>query len=316
MKVLTLGLGAFGFAINMVLGKNHPGEIFYAYEKNTEVTQTLLQSRQHPFFFAGYTLPENIEVLEEYTSNISDVDVLILAIPAQFISQALAHIKDALKPWVIILNLAKGIDLDTNTPMSAVVASQLQGKIYHYSVLSGGMIAEEVVQRKKVWADIGIEDWETWKLLQQLFQNDVFDISIRHDVVNIELYGSLKNIMAILVGYYEGKGYEKSTIGFHLVKFYDEMRKIVEVYGGSKNIDFWYYSLWGDMIATCFWNSRNRYFGHLLWEGKSGEEARTQLQKENKHAEGYETLKAVYNKVGEMKWFENIKFLYNVLGVK
>jgi hypothetical protein len=37
------------------------------------------------------------------------------------------------------------------------------------------------------------------------------------------------------------------------------------------------------------------------------------LKKENKHPEGYETLKAVYNLVEKKKGFENIKFLYELI---
>ena len=45
------------------------------------------------------------------------------------------------------------------------------------------------------------------------------------------------------------------------------------------------------MIATCFGNSRNKYFGKLVGSGKTSEEALGQLKEEKKHAEGFETLK-------------------------
>jgi glycerol-3-phosphate dehydrogenase len=45
------------------------------------------------------------------------------------------------------------------------------------------------------------------------------------------------------------------------------------------------------MIATCFGNSRNKYFGKLVGGGMTPTEAYEQLKIEKKHAEGFETLK-------------------------
>lgn len=313
MKILTLWLGAFGFAINKVLGENNPTEIFYWFELNNDIVTSLKETRNHPFFFEGYKLPDNIEVLDDYDSIIWEVDLLIIAIPAQFIKWSIDLFKDKLKSWVTILNLAKGIDIRTNNPISKVFAEKLWDFNYNYSVLSGWMIASEVVEWKKIWADIAIKNSDTWNLIKKLFENDNLKIKIVPDVLNVELYGSLKNIMAIMVWYYEWRGDDKSSIGFYLVNFYDEMKEIIKIYGWNSEIDFSYYSLWWDIIATCFWNSRNRYFGQLLWSWKNINEILEQLKNENKHAEGYETLKAVYVMVKEKEWFEIVKLLYSLV---
>jgi len=49
----------------------------------------LKETRKHPFFFEGYKLPENIMVLDSYDDIIGDIDLLIIAIPAQFISMSI-----------------------------------------------------------------------------------------------------------------------------------------------------------------------------------------------------------------------------------
>ena len=136
---------------------------------------------------------------------------------------------------------------------------------------------------------------------------------IREDILNIELYWSLKNIMAIMVWYYEWKWNCKSTIWYYIVEFYSEMKEIIKLYWGSWNLDFSYYSLWWDIVATCFWNSRNKYFWKLLWEGKNIENILDILKKENKHAEWYETLKAVYWIIKDKEWFEISKKMYSLI---
>jgi glycerol-3-phosphate dehydrogenase (NAD(P)+) len=313
MKVLTLWLWAFGFAINKLIGDNNPDQIFYAFELNKEVVNNIRNNREHPFFFEWYKLPENIEIIDDYDDIIWEIDLLILAIPAQFVHLSIDWFKNKIKPGITILNLAKWIDIKFNTPISKVLEEWLKWKDFNYAVLSWWMIASEVVEWKELWADLWIADIEVWKEIKKLLENENFKIKIREDILNIELYWSLKNIMAIMVWYYEGQGLEKSTIWFKLVEFYDEMREIIALYGWNKNIDFSYYSLGWDIVATCFWNSRNRYFGQLLWKGNNINEALDILKKENKHAEGYETLKAVYEIVKDKEWFENIKFLYGLI---
>ncbi len=310
MKVLTLWLWAFGFAINKVIGENNPNDIFYGFELNKEIVDSLKETRKHPFFFEGYKLPENIMVLDSYDDIIGDIDLLIIAIPAQFISMSIDWFKDKLKPGVTIMNLAKWIDVKTNRPISAVLKEWLEWLDYNYAVLSWGMIAQEVVEAKELWTDIWIEDFIVWEKIKKLVENKNLKVKLQKDYLNVELVWSLKNIMAIMVGYYEWKCDWMSTVWFHLVNFYDEMKNLIAEYWWNRNIDFSYYSLGWDIIATCFWWSRNRYFWQLLWQGKSIAEVLEQLKKENKHAEGYETLKAVYEMVKDKEGFEVTKFLY------
>ncbi|MDP2090181.1 MAG: hypothetical protein Q8K30_01165 [Candidatus Gracilibacteria bacterium] len=316
MKILTLGLGAFGFAMNKLLGENKPDHTFYAFELNNEITNRVKLDRQHPYFFPGYKLPDNINIIDDYTDIISDIDLLIIAIPVQFISSSIAGLKDNLKPGVTILNLAKGIDIKSNKLISELVDELLVGKDYNYSVLSGGMIAAEVVEGKTLGADLGIKNIEIGNRIKSFLENDHLKVKVQTNILNIELYGSLKNIMAIMVGYYEGKGEGKSSIGYRLLSFYDEMKEIIKLYGGNDNLDFSYYSLGGDIVATCFGNSRNHYFGQLLGSGKNISLVLEILKSENKHAEGYETLKAVYDKVKDELGFENIKLLYSLIQQK
>ncbi|NVP18028.1 NAD(P)-binding domain-containing protein [Candidatus Gracilibacteria bacterium] len=313
MKILTLGLGSFGFAINKLLGENNPTLDFYFYGRNKDLVNTIKKTREHPNFFPGYKLPQNIILIDDYREIISDMDLIILAIPAQNIGQTIKEISQFLKPGVIILNLAKGIDISTNQTIYGLVSDLLRDKTFNYSVLSGGMLSFEVVAGKNISADLGVIDLEIGQKLVSLFQNKNFNINLSKNITNIELYGSLKNIMAIIIGYYEAQNEGKSTIGKYFVDYLNECKQIISLYGGSQNLDFGYYSLGGDMIATCFGNSRNRYFGELLGLGNTAKQALEILEKENKHSEGYETIKAVYEKIKDEPGFEMTKKFYHMI---
>lgn len=313
MKILTLGLWAFGFAVNKLLWENNPEKTFYAFELNNEIVSSIKKDRTHPFFFEGYKLPENIEVLDSYEKIIAEVDVIILAMPAQFIQKSVESFASKLKEWVTILNLAKWIDIKNNKTISQLLSDTLSWINYNYAVLSWWMIAAEVVEWQELWADLGISNDNIWSILKWYLESNKFHVEQRSDILNIELYGSLKNIMAIIVWIEEWKGNNASTVGYKLTKFYSEMKEIIWEYGWNKEIDFWYYSLWWDIVATCFWWSRNRYLWHLIWWWMETMEAIQKLRDEKKHAEGYETLKAVYEKIKDKEWFSITKELYNKL---
>ncbi len=313
MKILTLWLWAFWFAINKLLWENNPEITFFAYEKSEEISKKVSISREHPYFFKWNLLPDNIEVINNYDDIISEVDLLILAIPAQYISLVIENIKSNLKNWLVILNLAKGIDVSANAPISRIIQEKLVNNNYIYSILSWWMIASELVEWKMLWADLWIADSKIWNSIKLLFKNYYLDIKLREDIINIELYWSLKNIVAIYTWYYEWLWYDASSVWFKFTWMYEEIKKIMPIYWWNENIDFSYYSLWWDLIATCFWWSRNRYFWQLLWEWKTVDEALEILKSEKKHAEWYETLKAVYEKIKEKDWFKNIKFLYSLM---
>jgi len=205
MKILTLWLGSFGFAINKLLWENNLLQDFYFYGRNKDLVETIKNSREHPNFFPWYKLPKNIVLLDDYSDIISEIDLIILAIPAQNIKETIKSISPFLKPGVIILNLAKGIDISTNQTIYWLVCVLLKEKSFEYAVLSGGMLSFEVVSGKKISADLWVNDIEIWKKIVSLFENDNFNINLSKNITNIELYGSLKNIMAIIIGYYEAK---------------------------------------------------------------------------------------------------------------
>jgi len=313
MKIITLWLWAFGFAINKLLWENNPNNKFYAYEINKTIFDLINQNREHPFFFPWYKLPENIELIDNYDSIIWEIDLLIIAIPTQFISSSIEWFKDKIKSWITILNLSKWIDISSNNLVSKLFSERLNWLNFNYWVLSWWMISSELVEWKFLWADLWINDFKIWEKIKSLLENNNFRIELRKDILNIELYWSFKNIMAIMVGYYEWIWYWSSSIWAKLVEYYSEVSKIIGLYWWNKELDFSYYSLGWDIIATCFWNSRNRYLWKLLWSWKYIKEALEILKSENKHSEWYETLKVVYAFIKDKPWFEITKFLYSLI---
>ncbi len=293
MKILTLWVWAFWIATLQHIAKNHPEQEFLAYEKNEYSYNYMIEQRRNPYFFTDMIFEKNIVFVNDLDHILPSIDIIILAIPNQFIRSSIRDIRPFLRPWVSFLNLSKWIDNTTLFTVSDTIASELSDLDYSYSVLSGGMIAKELVDGKMLGAQIGTSDREKGEYIKYLFESPTLHIRLTESYKNIELYWALKNIIALYVGYLEGKGYGFSTIGYELCTLLEELPHLISLLGGTQDIEFSEYALWGDIIATCFWDSRNRYFWKLVGSGKTVEESLSLLQEEKKHAEGYETLKGV-----------------------
>lgn len=293
MKTLILWLGAFGFPIINHLARIHPDQIIYGYEKDDTVRNFLIQERRHPYFFTEVWLEKNIEIVETLESILSEVEILIVVIPNQFIESTFWLIGSHLRENVTIINLSKGINNTTLETVSGTLSRVLTWKKYHYASLSGGMIASELMEKKPLWADIATQGEDIGEMLKKLFESETLEINITKQVKNTELAGALKNIIALYTGYLEWAWYGASSVGYYLIKIYRDMNTLAKMLGWEEDFRFDSFALGGDIIATSFGSSRNRYFGKLVGSGKTVAEARDVLKSEKKHAEWYETLKWV-----------------------
>lgn len=289
MKTLIVWVWAFWFAILNHLSKNNKNTIFYAYEKDCFVLSNLKNTRENPYFFSWTKLWENVIFLDDLSS-LREFDLIIIAIPVQFIWSFVCEIKNNLKSWVTFLNLSKWIDSKTLKTPSDILSEHLKGFNYNYAILSGWMIAYELVEWKILWAQIWCKNNEILDNLKNLFESDKLKINISSETRNIELIWSFKNIFALYMWYLEGSWLWMSSIWYYFCELYKELPILLRVMDWEENINFSDFSLGWDLIATCFWNSRNRYFWKLVWEGKTPIEVEQILKQEKKHAEGYYTI--------------------------
>lgn len=289
MKTLVIWIWAFWFAVLNHLSKNNKDKEFFWFEKNQEVLKNLQKTRENPYFFSWVKLGENVVFLDNL-EKLWDFDLVIIAIPAQFVWSFVDEIKLNLKPWVTILNLSKWIDNKTLKTTSGILKEKLWNFNYNYAILSGWMIAWELVEGKILWATIWTENIEIWMKLKEIFEWENLKINLDKNYINIELFWSIKNIFALYMWYLEWKWFGMSSIWYYFCELYRELPELLKILSWEKNIDFSDFALGGDLIATCFWNSRNRYFWKLVWAWKTSLEAEEILKQEKKHAEWYYTL--------------------------
>lgn len=296
-KITILGAGAFGYAMAYVLANNNSEIPITIYDIQEEIINKIQETKEHPFFHKGTILPNNVMATTNLPNAIENTNLIVLAIPSKFFRIAIKALSKKLNKdhKVIFLNLAKGLEQDSNKRISEILKEELLEYSYDYAALSGGMIASEVTQNAPLNADIACKNLELANLLKQLIENKNLKIRTSTDVIGTELCGALKNVAAIGAGIFDGLNLKESSKSGFISAIAKEMEELA-IAEGSQTETFapgsqaW----WGDLMTTCFGASRNKEFGKRIGSGISCEDAIKQMYEEKKSVEGHTTIKVVY----------------------
>lgn len=261
-------------------------------------------------FLPGIKIPKGIILTSNLESALQNKDIIVLAIPSQYMRQVLKKVRSLNYPaQALYLSVTKGIEMGSLKRISEVIYEEL-GRI-KLAVLSGPTIAREIAQGKPAVAVIASGNPKTRKLLQNVLMTDKFRIYTNADVTGVELGGSLKNIIAIACGISDGLGFGANTKAAILSRGLAEISRL-GVAMGAKARTFSGISGLGDLVTTCIsQHSRNRFVGEKIGTGKTLKEIINHMQMV---AEGVPTTKSAYDLSLKHKVDMPItKEVYNVL---
>ena len=190
-----------------------------------------------------------------------------MGIPSQNFRSVLQEVRRHIRPWVPVISLTKGLELDTRMRMTEIIAEVLPG--HPVGVLTGPNLAREIMAGQAAASVIAMEDAIIVRELQCLFSSGLFRVYTNTDVVGCELGGVLKNIIAIAVGMGDGLGAGDNTRAALITRGLAEITRLGCAMGGKAET-FSGLAGMGDMIATCTSaQSRNRHVGMELGRGKT-----------------------------------------------
>lgn len=265
MKVTVIGDGGWGTALALnLLANHHDVTLWGAFP---DYIGEMRSSRQNRRFLPGVELPDTLKLESDLAKAVDKSAMCVFATPTQFLRGVLKKFREIVAdPRRIVVNVAKGIEIDTWLRISEIIEAEL-GKV-RFVALSGPSHAEEVSRRLPTLVTAASADAEAAQLVQQVFMNDRFRIYTSSDVVGVELGGALKNVMAIAAGVIDGMGLGDNPKAALMTRGISEMGKLGELLGGKAST-FSGLSGIGDLIVTCTsGHSRNRHVGEELGRGK------------------------------------------------
>ena len=286
-NVTIIGDGGWGTTLAIHLAKkNYQVKLWGAFP---EYIKYLNKTRENIKFLPGIKIPKEILILDNLNAAIADADLIILAIPSQFVVGVIKRLKKFNLKGKILLSVIKGIETTSLKRISEIIYREL-GKV-RLAVLSGPTIAREVARGIPSTAVLSSKDMRIARMLQPVINSKTFRIYTNSDLVGVELGGSIKNVIAIACGVCDGLGFGTNTKAAILSRGLAEMARLAVAMGAKSKTLFGLSGL-GDLATTCFSpQSRNRSVGEKLGKGKTIDQITTKM---DMIAEGVTTVKAVF----------------------
>ncbi|NDL66315.1 NAD(P)H-dependent glycerol-3-phosphate dehydrogenase [Anaerotalea alkaliphila] len=274
MNIGVIGSGSWGTALAILLSNN--GHQVTLWTRFREEAEMLENKREHVKNLPGVRIPEGIRITTQVQEAVSGKEILVFAVPSQFTRSTAELCKPAIGKDQILVNVAKGLEEGTLYTMQEVINDVLPEN--RVVVLSGPSHAEEVARGIPTSVVIASHQEETVLTVQDVFMSENFRVYGSHDLIGIEMGGSLKNVIALAAGVSDGLGYGDNTKAALMTRGMAEISRL-GVAMGAKAATFNGLSGIGDLIVTCTsMHSRNRRCGILIGQGASLEEALAEVK--------------------------------------
>lgn len=308
-KIAVAGAGAFGFAMakhisDKVADSNdfHKGSSFDTvdyismYDIDADVITHMKNERSQKNIFPETKVNDFVHPTTDAEEAFSDAKLVFLSIPTQFIRSFLRKAQEFMPKNVILVNCSKGLELNSDKFISQIIKEEMK-KSYTYAVFSGGTIASEFISGFGVFgAELGCEDRDIGKQVQQFLSSRKLRVYLNDDVTGVEAAGALKNVVSIAAGFMDGLQYPYGSKTLILSLAAEEIRCIsLTLNSKMHTYDIQTQAFANDYIMSTTGNTRNRYFGELIGKGISVEDALAQMKRENKTAEGYYTARVAHD---------------------
>lgn len=286
-KIGVIGAGSWGTALALTLsGKGHQVTIW---DVNPEHLSELEKNRENVRYLPDIKFNSNMKIGKNAEEALKDADVALFSAPAQHFRSALENALPYLKPEMILVNVAKGIEQKTLLRMSEIAFEILPEA--KYVALSGPSHAEEVGRALPTTVAVASSELKLAEEVQDIFMTDRFRVYTTEDLVGVELGGALKNIIALGAGISDGMGFGDNAKAALMTRGLAEIKRL-GVKLGADPATFAGLTGVGDLIVTCTsMHSRNRRCGIMIGEGMSPEAA---TEKVGMVVEGMYTTEAAY----------------------
>ena len=285
IRVTVIGSGSWGTTVAALAARNAPTVLW---SRRPQLAEQIDTEHENGDYLAGFRLPEALRATADLEEAVSCADLLVVGVPSQGFRGALEECRPYLRPWVPVISLSKGLELDTRMRMTEIIEDVLPG--HPVGVLTGPNLAKEILSGAAAASVVAMDDHNVANAVVDIFQGDLFRVYTNEDIVGCELGGVLKNVIAIASGMADGLGTGDNTRAAVITRGLAEVTRMGVAMGGQP-LTFSGLAGMGDLVATCISpQSRNRHVGEQLGKGQTIDEV---IQAMNMVAEGVKTSKVV-----------------------
>jgi len=274
-KVTVLGAGAWGTTMAQVLADC--GNDVLLWGRSTELVHEINSSHTNKKYLGEHVLPSQLRATDQITEAFSHSSIIVLAIPAQNLRDALTEWKSLFAPNALVISTIKGIELSSELRMTEVITEVLEQR--NFAIITGPNLADELILRQPAGAVAAAPTIDIATKVQGLFTTSYYRVYTSTDVVGCELAGAIKSIIALAVGMSIGMGLGENTQAMLITRGLNEVARIGAAHGADPLSAAGLAGM-GDLVASCGSAlSRNRTFGEVLGRTGSMKDARSHMAK-------------------------------------
>jgi glycerol-3-phosphate dehydrogenase (NAD(P)+) len=219
----------------------------------------------------GFGLSNSVDVTSDPASALDGAELVVNAIPTQYIRSTIGRISRDIPRGAAILNVAKGLETVSRMRPSEILRSAGGDRLI--ATLSGPSIAAELARRLPAVFVVASDDREFAENCRDLCVSPWTRIYASDDLLGVELAGAVKNVVAIAAGMIDGLGLGNNAKSALLARGLAEIARL-GVALGAKAETFFGVAGVGDLATTCFSpEGRNRTFGQLVGGGQAPADA-------------------------------------------
>ena len=179
LKVGLLGGGSWGTTVGALVARNTAVTLW---ARNANTVDEINNQHTNNKFLPDANLPENLAATTELEEAIAGADVIVVGIPSHGFRNVLEQIKAHIRPWVPVVSLSKGLELDTHMRMTEIIDDVLPG--HPAGVLTGPNLAREIMAGYAAATVVAMADETIVKELQKVFHSGLFRVSTMSSAVN------------------------------------------------------------------------------------------------------------------------------------
>ena len=281
----VMGGGAWGTTVAKLLSDKNSNVLLWA--KETQVKKDIEKTRINKTYLNKIKLNKSLKITN-HLEDLSELDILFVVIPTQYIQATLKPLKKIIKKNCILVNCAKGIDIKSTSLISEVINKTLPNN--RLAIMSGPNFALEIALGKPTATLIAAQKISDAKYIANLISSKTFRPYLSNDIIGAQICGAMKNVYAIGCGIIVGKNFGENAVASVIARSFAEIKSVGKKLGAQPETLSGLSGL-GDLFLTCSSKkSRNFSLGFDLAKGKKLENL---LRNKKTIAEGAYTVKAI-----------------------
>jgi glycerol-3-phosphate dehydrogenase (NAD(P)+) len=286
-QIAVIGAGSWGTALAVVAAR--AGHNVRLWSRNNMVASSINEQHVNASYLSSTSIPDSVTATGDIEAALQDASMVLLAVPSHASRETLLAIQTHLHEDAIIVNVAKGIEIESGKRISEIAKEVVTGS-YPFVTLSGPSFAKEVVAGHPTAIVAASKDSAAARVVQNDLSFENLRIYTNADVVGTEIGGSVKNVMAIAAGMTAGLGFGANSVAALITRGLAEITRLARREGAQMETLMGLAGL-GDLVLTCTGSlSRNRFVGEELGKGRTLAEITAGL---SEVAEGINTARAV-----------------------